>query len=117
MALDTNTLVNEASGTGQPQTLNPSNQELINQMAQEKHAATLLSDKQNIGERKLYADRIYWFTVSWSSFIALMLLLCAADKIHLSDLVLTTLIGSFAAQVFGFLYLVFKYLFYVPDSK
>lgn len=67
--------------------------------------------KQNTSERKKYAECICQFTCLWCVFIAFILVASGLKKIHLSDLVITTLIGSTTLTLTSFFLLVTQYLF------
>jgi hypothetical protein len=67
--------------------------------------------KQNTGERKLYAKLIYRFTCLWCLCVGILLVACGLSILHLSDTVLTTILGCTTLNVFGFFYLVTQYLF------
>ena len=66
---------------------------------------------QRAGERRLYTKLIYRFIYIWCVAVAVLLLGCGFGKIRLSDMVLTTIIACTTLNVFGFFYLVTRYLF------
>lgn len=69
------------------------------------------TQKQQTGERKLYAKLIYRFIYLWCVAVAILLLGCGCGKIRLSDTVLTTIIGCTTLNVAGFFYLITCYIF------
>lgn len=76
-----------------------------------ENLAKLDNYKQNTSERKKYAELIWRFTCFWCLFIGFVILGCGLKKIILSDLVITTLIGSTTITLTGFFLLVTQYLF------
>lgn len=86
-------------------------EEFIRNVNSAKEIAELNNYKQNTEERKKYANLIYQYTCFWSMFIGVVVIGCGAGKLHLSDLVITTLIGSTTVTLTGFFYLVTQYLF------
>ena len=97
------------------------------------HAAKQLeihSHRQNIGERKHYAKKLFWLTAAW--LIAVFAVVVATsvsitnpcwwpewlptiEFCKLSDAVLLALIGTTTANVLGLFVIVARYLF--PDAK
>ncbi len=67
--------------------------------------------KQNRGERKRYADRIFKLLCCLCVFMCLILLLVGADQLHLSDTVIISAIAAVVIQVIGLMALVMNYLF------
>ena len=62
-------------------------------------------------ERKLYASGIFQFTCLWCIMLFVILVGCGLGRLELSDIVVTTLIGSTTLNVFIFFKLVTEYLF------
>jgi hypothetical protein len=67
--------------------------------------------KQDTEERKLYANLIFNFTCAWSIFVGCIIVLCGLNKLHLSDIILTTLLGTTLVNSYGFFRIVTQYLF------
>lgn len=67
--------------------------------------------KQNMEERKSYANCIFVFTCLWCLGMFIVLIGCGMGKLKLSNIVLTTFIGSTTINVFIFFKLVTEYLF------
>lgn len=84
---------------------------LIHELDTTKQQAIIYNYRQNTAERKKYADLIFQFTCGWCIIVVVIIFGCGRDVLHLSDLILTTLIGSTTLNVFGFFLLVTKYLF------
>ena len=94
--------------------------EIINEIPKEADALTIESKRgnaeirginQNIAERKRYAEYIFSFTCIWCILVFFFLFFVALGKFILSDLVVTTLIGSTTLNVLVFFRLVTEYLF------
>jgi hypothetical protein len=83
----------------------------IYSLEQAKIIAELKNLNQNIEERKKYASYIFSFTCMWCFGLFFFLFFIALGKFHLSDLVITTLIGSTTLNVLVFFRLVTAYLF------
>lgn len=83
----------------------------VGKMNRDMHEAKLNNFNQNMAERKKYAFFIWQFTIFWSVFIGCIILWTAMGKLVISDAVLITLITTTSANIFGFFYLVTKYLF------
>jgi hypothetical protein len=66
---------------------------------------------QNISERKRYANRVFIFVISWLIAAIAILILNGLRILHLSDTILSVLIGTTTLDIFGFFYLVMRYLF------
>ncbi len=90
--------------------------EFVQELDSQKRFAELINYKQNTAERKIYAERIFQFTCFWCIFVGSIILFCGLGKLHLSDLVLTTLLGTTTVNAFGFFLLVTKYLFNEKNS-
>lgn len=72
------------------------------------------SDKQDMKERKRYADNAYAITQAWIGFLMVMTLaqICLSPvKLGLSDPAFITVFTTTTASVFGFWLLVGNYLF------
>jgi len=67
--------------------------------------------KQNISERKRYANRVFIFVIGWLVAAISILILNGLRILHLSDTILSILIGTTTLDIFGFFYLVMRYLF------
>ncbi len=69
--------------------------------------------KQDRKLRDLYSHRLFWLVASWLGVVAIVLLLNGFHVVpfHLSDNVLTALLGTATASVIGLLVIVAKYLF------
>lgn len=74
-------------------------------------AEELKKRKQDRKERKKFANHIFAFTCTWTLLIIMIIFFTGLNKLYLSDLVLTTLIGSTTINVFVFFKLVTEYLF------
>lgn len=78
---------------------------------------TILSLKNDIELRKIFARRLFASTWIWL-FIVLIMIVCAGmGKLHLSDKVLIALLGAGSVNVISMLIIVCKYLFHHPDAK
>ncbi len=79
----------------------------------QKAQAELADLLQARGERKKYADRLFWLVACWLAVIGAMVLFSgfAVFSFQLSDLVLSTLIGATTASVLGLFVIVANYLF------
>jgi hypothetical protein len=66
---------------------------------------------QNISERKRYANRGFIFLICWLVVVVTILILNGTGVLHLSDTILSALVGSPVIYIFGFHYLVLRYLF------
>jgi hypothetical protein len=73
--------------------------------------AYLESLQDNNRQRKQYARNTFILTCIWISVVLVIAGLSGFEKIKLSDTVLVTLITTTTANVFGFFFLVMKYLF------
>ncbi|UMY65436.1 MULTISPECIES: hypothetical protein [unclassified Flavobacterium] len=71
---------------------------------------------QNMQERKHYAECIYVFTSVWCICILFIVICVGTGYFVLSDLVVTTIIGSTTINVFIFFRLVTQYLFNANHS-
>jgi len=69
--------------------------------------------KQNLGERKKYASRVFWLIVAWlvGIFVVLGLQGFSLGEFNLSDNVLITLIAGTTGSVLGIFIVIAKYLF------
>lgn len=61
--------------------------------------------------RNYLTSAIFTITVIWMFFILMIVLACGKGNLVLSDTVIVTLITTTTANVFGFMYIVSKYLF------
>ncbi|WP_291117663.1 hypothetical protein [Flavobacterium sp. UBA6135] len=77
----------------------------------EKHQHDIEHSKQNMMERKVYASWIFQFTSLWCLGLFIILFGCGLGKLELSNIVITTFIGSTTINVFIFFKLVTEYLF------
>lgn len=82
------------------------------------HAEELASAKQDRGERKLYAARIFYLMCVWLALLFAVLALegWEAGGFHLEQGVLLALIGGTTANVLGIFVLVARYLFWKPKA-
>jgi undecaprenyl pyrophosphate phosphatase UppP len=67
--------------------------------------------QDNNRQRKRYAKNTFVLTCIWISVVLVIIGLCGFNIMKLSDTVLVTLISTTTANVFGFFFLVMKYLF------
>ena len=69
--------------------------------------------RQNISERKVYANRSFWLVVIWLLFIAAVILMQGLKHwgFELSNSIMITLIGSTTGSVVGIFLIVSRYLF------
>lgn len=109
MIFDKDTFINAANNIP----TNPiSIQEYIAEcISYEKHQHSLEHSKQNMHERKAYAEQIFRFTVVWCFGLFILLFACGLGNLKLSDTVITAFIGSTTLNVFIFFKLVTEYLF------
>ncbi|WP_269225422.1 hypothetical protein [Flavobacterium eburneipallidum] len=89
----------------------PLTTQAINEDKHEKRIVKIKGIHQNIEERKKYASYIYSFTCVWCLGLFFFLYFQAVGLFHLSDLVITTLIGSTTINILVFFRLVTAYLF------
>ena len=69
-------------------------------------------ERQDMEQRKEYADRIFSMTSIYLFFVLLFLFLDGSSaRFNLGDTVLVTLLGTTTSTVLGALYFVAKYLF------
>lgn len=84
----------------------------------EKKRIELEGLRQDIQERKKYADKIYKLIVFWLLAIFLLVLIngfCSAfDLFSLSTAVMTTIVGGTTVNILGIFYIVANYLFHRP---
>lgn len=109
MIFDNSILVAAASSAP----INPmSIQEYIAEcISYEKHQHDIEHSKQNMHERKAYAQQIFRFTIIWCFGLFLLIFGCGFGNLKLSDTVITAFIGSTTVNVFIFFKLVTEYLF------
>lgn len=109
MVFDTDVLVRAAQGATMSSI---SIQEYIAEcISYEKHEHAISHSKQNMSERKAYAEQIFRFTVIWCFGLFVLLFGCGLGNLKLSDTVITAFIGSTTVNVFIFFKLVTEYLF------
>jgi len=68
----------------------------------------------NKSERELrtsHANKSFWFTLGWASFISLIILLKGFGILKLDRVEFLSVIGALTTTVFGFYLLVMKFLF------
>lgn len=82
----------------------------------ERRKAELEDFRQDIVQRKTYANRLFIMTVGWLVFIGLVISAHGSVGVafELSDSVLIALITTSTATVIGIFLVVAKYLFYRP---
>ena len=73
------------------------------------------SKKQNIESRRYYGTGVFVICSLWMVYVAVVLCFAGANKLNLSDLVLTTMLGSTTFNILGLLIIVLKYIF--PPEK
>lgn len=91
----------------------------------EMHALERQSVRQDIRERKKYANKIFWMISVWLVAVFLLLILCGVEhwrccgnemfSFKLSDSVLLAIVGGTTANVLGLFIVVANYLF--PNTK
>lgn len=86
-----------------------------NELDKELKLAHLTTVKQNNEARKTFAHWIFVVTVIWMFLILCLVHQTGRGNLRYSDTVLVALITTTTANVFGFLYLVFRYLFSVKQ--
>ncbi len=83
-------------------------------MARQRQEAELQSFTQDTGERKKYAQRIFWLVAAWIAAVFALLML-AGFGVHgffyLSEKVLLAAIGSTTVNILGVFFIVVRYLF------
>ena len=67
--------------------------------------------------RRDFSRQIFAVTVVWMFLILLIVFHAGKGSLHFSDTVLVTLITTTTANVFGFMYIVVKYLFNEKNSS
>lgn len=69
--------------------------------------------RQDISERKLYAQRIFFVLVAWLAFIVVVILIDGFQfqGFHLGDPVVISLIAGTATGILGLIAIVARYLF------
>lgn len=67
-------------------------------------------EDDNAGRRD-FSRQIFTVTVIWMFLVLVLIYHVGAGNLHYSDTVLVTLITTTTANVFGFMYIVVKYLF------
>lgn len=77
----------------------------------------LVTLRNNNRERLNYARKTFILTCFWIGVVIIIVILNSARIVNLSDTVLITLISTTTINVFGFFYLVIKYLFHTPGMK
>lgn len=77
----------------------------------------LVTLRNNNKERLNYARKTFILTCFWIGIVIIVVILNSMRIVNLSDTVLITLISTTTINVFGFFYLVIKYLFHTPDMK
>ncbi len=84
----------------------------------EKKRIELDSLRQDIQERKKYANKIYKLIVCWLLAIFLLILVngffSALEWFSLSNTVMTTIVGGTTVNILGIFYIVANYLFHRP---
>jgi hypothetical protein len=109
MIFDTDILIQAAQGAS---ISSMSIQEYVKEcISYEKHEHVIQNSKQNMFERKAYAEQIFRFTVIWCFGLFVLLFGCGLGNLKLSDTVITAFIGSTTMNVFIFFKLVTEYLF------
>ena len=83
----------------------------LDELNKEKIRLELKSKKQDIDERKLYADRIFKLVSIWLIGLGVVVFLQGSKYFNLSTIVLSTLVGSTTLGIFGSLRAIVKYLF------
>ena len=79
-----------------------------------KQKEVLEGSKQDREERKKFANKLFWFLVSFIACVFILLFLCSNKywKFVLSDTVLVALLTTTTANIIGIFIFVVKYLFY-----
>ena len=85
----------------------------------EKNKAHLHSYRQNVQERKFYAQSLFWLIVGWLGLCVMLLFLSAVEspllswvvKFEMPETVQLALIGGTTASVLGLFLVVARYLF------
>ena len=85
--------------------------EELNELNKESIRLELKSRKQDIAERKLYANRIFKLVSVWLIGLGVVVFLQGSKYFNLSTAVLSTLVGSTTLGIFGSLRAIVKYLF------
>lgn len=74
--------------------------------------------QDNNRQRKQYARNTFILTCTWISIVLVIIGFSGLELMKLSDTVLVTLISTTTANVFGFFFLVMKYLFKIePEAS
>jgi hypothetical protein len=77
----------------------------------------LTVEKLMLGERKLYAGRLFVLSLVWLLAIAVFLFLAGWGKLKVADSVLIALITTTTANVLGLFYIVARWLFPNKNSS
>ena len=109
MGLNTAALIGQITSSGSGLSEQAMNEIMMFGKAQFNHE--LNHSIQNMEERKSYANCIFVFTCLWCLGLFIILIGCGMGKLNLSNVVLTTFIGSTTINVFIFFKLVTEYLF------
>ena len=70
----------------------------------------------DIGARKEYASKLYWFLSLWSICLLAILVFCGLGCIYLSDKVLVTLLAGTTIEIVGLFVIVTRYIFPKKNS-